>query len=160
MPEQNLAASREKEFRLESAAFALLVMKRHRGTRFPIAHAPAIEHVLARREFVERNLLRSRHVRQSTRLRIDILQSYPGRYELSELRRRHDNRIAMQHLLAAEFEIQRLRRDRTLAENQRRVTMEHRMQIQTLGELEARMHVVDAVSRRWSDSSATENRSG
>src|SRR5438067_1153555 len=40
MPEQDLAAPGEKEFRFQPAAFALLVMKSHRGARFLIAHPP------------------------------------------------------------------------------------------------------------------------
>src|SRR2546428_4063962 len=62
-------------------------------------------------------------------------------------RRRHDDRVAMQNLLTAKFEIQRLRGHGRLAEDQRCVAMEQRMQIQAPSKIESRMQIVDSISR-------------
>ena len=53
----------------------------------------------------------------------------------------------MQNLLTAKLEIQRLRRHGWLAEDQRRVAMEQRMQVQALSEIESRMQIVDSIPR-------------
>src|SRR5947199_370304 len=80
--------------------------------------------VLAGAEGVERELLRAGHIGERPRLRRDVLERDPGGHEAAELRRRYDGRVAVQRLLAAELEVERLRGDGGLAEDQRGVAVE------------------------------------
>src|ERR1043166_4780209 len=109
MPDQYIATSGHEFFHRQLAARQLVAIEAHCCIDICGGVDRWVVQILAATKCVKRELRRARDISERSRIGGDVFERDPRRDEATELRRRNDGRIAMQRLLTAELEIERLR---------------------------------------------------